>query len=227
MEKINFVKKKIMQSKEATTARLLSDQALFPLATFKPKPKPRLYTLGEYLHREERAVEKHEYYNGQIIRLPVARGTHNEIAMNIATAIKFAVKSLPKRYRIFSSDQKIYLPTLNFGLYPDVLVVCEKPEYWDNNEILMTNPVLIVEVLSKSTKSYDRGDKFLEYKTLPSFMEYVLIEQTKYSAETFYREEPNLWRNNIVTDPTGTLSLQSLGCSIQMADIYEHIEFPA
>jgi len=214
-----------MQSKEATTARLLSDQVPFPLATFKPKPKPRLYTLGEYLHREERAVEKHEYYNGQIIRLPMARGTHNLIAANIITAINVATMLLPKSYQVFSSDQKVYLPTLNFGLYPDALVVCEIPEYWDDNEVLLVNPILIVEVLSKSTKAYDRGDKFREYKSLPSFMEYVLIEQTSYLAETFFREEPDLWRNTIVTDPLGTLSLQSLGCSIRMESIYRHIKF--
>ncbi len=172
-------------------------------------------------------MEKHEYYNGQIIQLPIARGTHNIIVANLITAIKMAAKPLPKRYQVFSSDQKVYLPSLNFGLYPDALVVCETPEYWDDNEVLLVNPILIVEVLSKSTKSYDRGDKFLEYKTLPSFMEYVLIEQNNCLGETFFREEPDLWRNTIVTDPVKTLSLQSLGCSIQMADIYEHISFNA
>jgi len=195
------------------------------LATLNPKPQPRLYTLEEYLRREERAKEKHEYYNGQIKRLPKAKGPHNEIAANLIAAIKIATKLSPKTYRIFSSQQLVYLPSLNIGLYPDALVVCETPQYWDKNQVLLVNPILIVEVLSKSTKAYDRGDKFREYKTLPSFMEYVIIEQTLYQAETFFREEPDLWRNTIVTDPAGTLPLHSIGCSIQMADIYENITF--
>lgn len=214
-----------MQSKEAATARPLSDQAQSPLAILKPKPKPRLYSLEEYLRREERSLQRHEYYDGQIIRFPMARGTHNVIAANVITAINVVTEPLDKQYQVFSSSQKVYLPSLNFSLYPDALVVCEIPQFWDNNEVLLINPILIVEVLSKSTKSYDRGDKFLEYKTLPSFMEYVLIEQNKCMVETFYREEPDLWRNTIVTDPAETLPLQSLGCSIRMASIYRHIKF--
>lgn len=203
----------------------LSPSHRLSLATLNSKPQPRLYTLEEYLRREEKAKEKHEYYNGQIIRTPMAKGPHNIISMNIGSALKVALKTAEKRYIVFSSDQKVYLPTLNFGLYPDALVVCETPQYWDDNQILLINPILIVEVLSKSTKSYDRGDKFREYKTLPSFLEYVLIEQTQCQAETFFREEPDLWRNTIVTDPVGILALHSIGCSIQMADIYEHIVF--
>ncbi len=215
----------MMQPEESATAHPLGHATQSSLAVLKPKVRPRQYSLEEYLRREERSLEKHEYYNGQIIRLPLARGTHNIIGANIIAAIKTATKPLSRSYQIFSSDQKVYLPTLNFGLYPDALVVCETPQYWDENETLLVNPILIVEVLSKSTKAYDRGDKFREYKTLPSFLEYVLIEQNSCLAETFFREEPDLWRNTIVTNPAGTLSLQSLGCSIQMADIYEHITF--
>lgn len=214
-----------MQSEGSATSHPLGRAGQTASAVLKSKPQPRRYTLEEYLRREERAIEKHDYYDGQITRLPMAKGPHNEIAANVIAAIKTATKSLSVKYRIFSSDQKVYLPSLNFGLYPDVLVVSEVPEYWDENEVLLINPVLIVEVLSKSTKAYDRGDKFLEYKTLPSFLEYVLIEQTTCRAETFFREEPDLWRNTIVTDPAATLSLPSLGCSIQMADVYEHISF--
>lgn len=212
-----------MSSEESATHPHSHSDRL-PLAVLKPKAKPRLYSLAEYLRREERSMEKHEYYNGKIVRLPMAKGPHNIITANLISAIKIATKTLDKRYIAYSSSQLVYLPTLNFGLYPDALVVCEAPQYWDDNEVLLTNPILIVEVLSKSTKAYDRGNKFREYRTLPSFMEYVLVEQTHCQAETFFREEPDLWRNTIVTDPTGTLSLQSLGCSIQLADIYENID---
>lgn len=197
-----------------------------PLAILKPSVPPLRYSLEEYLRREEKSVERHDYYDGQIIRIPMARGPHNEIAANALTAIKIATKPLNKRYRIFSSNQKVFLPALNFGIYPDALVVCEKPLYWDDNEVLLINPLLIVEVLSRSTSAYDRGDKFSEYKTLPSFKEYVLIEQTGVRVESRFREEPDLWRETIVTDPDGLIPLKSIGCSISLADIYENIEFP-
>ena len=213
-----------MSSEEsATHPHSHSDQ--LPLAVLKSKARPRLYSLEQYLRREERSMEKHEYYNGQIVRLPMAKGPHNIITANLISAVKVATKTLDKKYIAFSSSQLVYLPSLNFSLYPDALVVCEAPQYWDNNEVLLINPILIIEVLSKSTRAYDRGNKFREYKTLPSFMEYVLIEQTHFHAETFFREETDLWRNTIITDRTAALSLQSLGCAIQMADIYENIDF--
>lgn len=182
------------------------------------------YTLENYVRLEEQSLEKHEYYHGQIIQMPAARGTQNTIAANVICTVKTAAKTSGRNYKAFSSDQKIYLPTLNFVLYSNALVVSQAPQYWDDDEELLINPILIVDVLPQN--AYERVNKFREYKTLPSFVEYVLIEQTTYQAETFFREEPNLWRDTIVTDSTGTLSLQSLGCSIQMADIYEHIQFP-
>lgn len=186
---------------------------------------PRWVSLAEYVRREARHVHKYEYLDGKIVRMPYAKGPHNEISMNIGTAIKNAVKALPRTYRIFSSDQKIYFPELNHGSYADALAVCEQPEYWDEHQLLLINPLLVVEVLSDSTKSYDRNGKFAKYKTLPSFREYVLVKQDKCHVETWFRQEPGLWRETIVTDPTGHIELQSLGCSIALADVYEHIEF--
>lgn len=194
-------------------------------APIKKTKTPRWVSLKEYLKREAKSVEKHEYQNGKIVRMPYARGPHNEISMNIGATIKNAVRNLPKKYRIFSSDQKIYFPELNHGSYADALAVSEKPEYWDDNQLLLINPLLIVEVLSDSTESYDRQGKFAKYKTLPSFREYVLVKQDKCHVETWFRQEPGLWRETIVTDPKGTIDLQSLGCAVSLADIYENIEF--
>jgi Uma2 family endonuclease len=148
-----------------------------PLAKIKSIRPPKLYTLGEYLIREEKSQERYDYYDGEIKRIPMARGPHNEISANIITALKIALKKLDTTYRVFTSDQNIYLPELNFGLYPDALVVCQEPEYYDKNQVLMLNPLLIVEVLSRSTKNYDRNEKFWHYTTAPSFKEYLLIEQ--------------------------------------------------
>jgi Uma2 family endonuclease len=197
-----------------------------PLAILKPSPPPRLHTLQEYLRREERATERHEYYNGKIIKLPMARGSHNIIAGNVITQLNIEIEKLGKDFLVFTSNQKVYLPKLNFGLYPDALVVAEKPKYWDNNEVLLLNPILIVEVLSKSTRNYDQKEKFLEYKTLPSFKEYVLIEQNECSVESRFREEQHLWRETFASSLEESIHLKSIGCSISLAKIYKNIEFP-
>jgi Uma2 family endonuclease len=130
---------------------------------------------------------------------------------------------LSKKYRIYSSNQKIYLPALNLGLYPDAVVVCEKPEFWDDNQVLITNPLAIFEVLSKSKGKYDQGSKFVEYQTLDSFQEYVLFDQNQCLVQVFFREEPDLWRKTTLTDIAAQLELKSIGCSLPLLDIYEDI----
>lgn len=190
------------------------------------KKPSRYFTLEEYLRREARSAEKHEYFDGKIVPMPFARGPHNEISANMMAAFKIAARSLPTIYRVYSSDQQIYLPTLNYGFYADALVIAEQPEYWDDDTLLLINPLLIVEVLSDSTEKKDRTSKFGDYKTLPSFREYVLVKQDRCQVETWFRQEPGLWRETVVTDPAGSIPLQSLGCSIALADIYEHIVFP-
>jgi Uma2 family endonuclease len=91
---------------------------------------------------------------------------------------------------------------------------------------LLINPIVIIEILSKSPKKYDRTEKFTEYKTLPSFQEYVLIDSSKCHVETRFKEEPNLWRDTIVTDLSASIYLKSIDCSIALSDIYEDITLP-
>lgn len=187
--------------------------------------EPKRYTLGEYLRLEERSEQRHEYLDGELKPVAMAKGPHNEIAANTIAALKQAIKLLPKTYRVFSSNQKVYIPEFNLGLYPDALVVSEAPRYWDEGQLLLSNPLLIVEVLSKSTRHYDYGSKFSYYKTLPTFQEYVLIEQTHCRVETWFREAPDLWRNTICTDLGGVAALRSLDCKLRLEEVYEHIAF--
>jgi Uma2 family endonuclease len=199
--------------------------AINPLAVLPPVKKPRRYTLAEFLHRSEKSEELLEYYDGIITKLPMARGPHNEIIMNVGTALNISIKSSGKKYRVFGGQQKVYLPTLNFGIFPDVLVVTDRPLYWDDNEVLLINPILIIEVLSKGTKKYDRNGKFMEYKTLETFQEYVLIDQNKCYIETHFREEPKVWKGTDHNDISGSIYLKSIDCTISIADIYENISF--
>jgi Uma2 family endonuclease len=115
------------------------------------------------------------------------------------------------------------MPALNLGVYPDVLVITDTPKYWDDNQVLLINPIVIVEVLSKSTKKHDRTSKFVDYKTLESFREYVLIDQNKCYVETYYKEKQNVWQGTDYKDINGSIYLKSLDCTIAIADIYENI----
>ena len=185
----------------------------------------RRYTLEEYLRKEATSTHKHEFINGEIIKMPNARYAHNLIAMNIAVDLSYQTENLDKDYQILGSDQKIYLPTLDEGVYADALAICEKPLFWDNDDLLLINPILVVEVLSKSTQKYDKIGKFDKYKTLESFKEYVMIRQDMCYAEVWYRERPGLWHETIVTDIEGRLPLQSLGVEVLMKRIYKNVSF--
>ena len=189
-----------------------------------PKRASRTYTLLEYLQKEAKSTEKHEFIDGKRIRMPNAKVPHHIISMNTAVEMSNAFDRLEQKYIVFPSDQKVYFPILNEGVYADALAVAEKPLYWDTQKLLLVNPILVVEVLSKSTSRYDRTGKFDKYKTLESFREYVLIRQDQYYAEIWFKERPGLWHETIVTDPLGELPLQSVGVSLPMQRIYRNVE---
>ena len=200
---------------------MVNPQAHIPIS-FQSKRKLKTYTLAEYLRKEAKSADKHEFINGNIIKMPYSKGPHNIISANISAEMKFAFKKLPTKYVVFTSDQKVYFPSLDEGVYADALAVCEKPIYWDDEKLLLINPIIVVEVLSKSTQKYDRTGKFDKYKTLESIREYVLIRQDEYYAEVWYRKEPGLWQETIIKDISDNLSLQSVGITISMQNIYEN-----
>ena len=187
--------------------------------------KPKVYTFEAYLRREEKSLEKHEFYNGKIIKMPGGTDIHNEISMNIGTAIKIAIRPLPTKFHVYNSDLKIRIEPNNIGVYPDALVICDEPQFWHDRRDVITNPLLIVEVLSPSTQAYDRRGKFELYKLLPSFQEYVLVDTDTHSVETRFQEEPNLWRIKTETSLNNSVKLRSIGVEISMLDIYEDIVF--
>ena len=133
---------------------------------------------------------------------------------------------MPKDYLIVGDGQKIYIESENTSVYPDGLVVSETPEFFDNQEFLLTNPLIVIEVLSRSTSYYDKNGKFDLYTKLPSFHEYVLVDPRKHYVETRFREEPDLWRIKIETDSSQAILLRSIGVSISLEDIYKKVVFP-
>lgn len=185
----------------------------------------KTYTLEEYLAFEERSPNKHEFDNGKLIPMAKAKAKHNQIAANLTGALKYAVRPLPKKYIVYNSDQKVYIEVENRGVYPDALVVCEKPEFWKGDEELIVNPLLVVEVASRSTRAYDRNGKFLLYQKLPSFMEYILVEQNRPAVESWFRIEDDTWKKITEMSLEKSIALRSLGVSIDLAEIYEYVDF--
>ena len=196
----------------------------------KIKPEKNLkpesvYTFLEYLKKEERSIHKHEFYNGKIVRMLGGKPIHNQIAMNTGSALKNIVRPLPKRYIVYNSDQKIYIEAENIILYPDAVVICLQPELMKGRTDVIVNPLVIVEVLSKSTSNYDRTGKFLHYQSLDSFKEYILVEQTRIEVETWFKIEKDTWHKTVCTDINASIELRSLGVSIPLSEIYEYVDF--
>lgn len=190
--------------------------------------KTRLYTHEEYLKMEERASEKHQFFNGKII--PMAGGTvnHNEISANTITALTNIARAIRNpKFRVYTSDMKIRIPRRNTVVYPDALVIAEKPEFFEDRRDIITNPLLIVEVVSPSSEVVDRGAKFYDYRTLPSFREYLLVYQDEPLVAHAVRQGDDLWKMTDVRGLEAVLELATLGCSLRLSDIYYDIEFEA
>lgn len=190
--------------------------------------KPRsnkIYTHEEYLRIEERTKSKNEFYDGLIVPVAGATLLHNQISTNITTALKIAVRGLRQKYLVLNSNQKIRIDSEDTTVYPDALVICEKPEFWNGREDIIVNPFVIVEVLSKSTQNYDRGEKFMLYQRLPSLKEYIVVEQHTPLVESWYQLEENTWQKTAAHGTESTLQLRSLGVSLRLDEVYEHITF--
>lgn len=124
---------------------------------------------------------------------------------------------------VLDSDLKIYIPAYNRSVYPDTCVATEKPALYNNNPHAITNPTLIVEVTSKSTGDYDRRGKFRMYQSLPSFTEYVLVDQNTPVIDVFYKIAENKWQMTSYVGLDKVVMLESLGITLNMADIYKKV----
>lgn len=185
------------------------------------------YTVAEYLAMEERSVEKHEFYNGKIIKMPGAKPVHNLIAANLIIQLGIELEKKKTNYLVLTSDTKIHIARLNTFVYPDAVVICEKIELYPGSEMVITNPLLIVEVLSPSTEDYDRHGKFFDYKQIPSFKEYVLVEQDMPLVTASYKIADRTWQDNIAEGINSSIHLQSIDCIISLSKIYKGIQFDA
>jgi len=184
--------------------------------------KEKLYSFEEYLEMEAKSEVKHEFHNGKLI--PMAGGTlnHNTICGNLIRIIGNCLVSNDKPCITLTSDQKIYVPTTNRGVYPDVTVYCDEPDFYLGSKAVISNPLLIVEVLSEETAEYDRTTKFDNYNSIPSFREYVLVAKDKPFVEAFFLHdsETGLWKISRASGLDASITLRSVGCTLALKDIY-------
>jgi len=183
----------------------------------------RYYSVEEYLALEEAADYKSEYIDGEIFPMAGGSTNHNQIALNFSTELNFAFKKLD--YRVFMSDVRLWIPKKRIYTYPDVMVVCGKPEYYNNRTDTITNPRVIIEVFSASTKGYDRSKKFEGYRMIPTVQEYLLLDQNRRYIEHFSKMDNNRWSFAEYNESDETIALSSISFEIAVADIYNKVNF--
>lgn len=183
----------------------------------------KIYTAEEYLEFEINSEERHEYINGEIVLMTGGTPNHNQITGNFYAALNFALKRQP--YRAFVTDQRLWIPRKRIYTYPDVMVVQGELQLQEGRRDTITNPLMIAEVLSASTRSYDKDAKFTAYRTIPSFQEYLLIDQYTMHIEQYFKTEQKRWIFTEYDDANEIVSLNSFSFQITLADIYDKVEF--
>ena len=177
------------------------------------------FTIAEYLEMEEAAVEKSEYYQGEIFAMSGALLTHNMIAGNTFSFLHQKLKG--KGCRPYNSDMRVHIKENTLFTYPDISVVCGKPETLNNDNFNLLNPVVLIETLSDSTKSYDRGDKFKLYRDIPTLKEYILIDSKNIEIECWRINGKGYWELEEYKSTDDILLIPSIQVSIPLLEIYE------
>lgn len=187
------------------------------------QPETRKYTAEEYLELEIASETRNEYRNGYIVPMTGGTPEHNRISGNLYIALSLGSKQRP--FEVFHADQRLWIPSVNLYMYPDVMVLPKPLELQTGRRDTVMNPCFIAEVLSRSTQNYDRGEKFMAYRTIPTFQEYLLIDQYRIHIEHHVKTAVNQWLFSEYDDPSVTLSFSTLDIQVQIADLYESIDF--
>jgi Uma2 family endonuclease len=186
-----------------------------------PLAQPR-YTPERYLALERTSDHRSELIHGQIYAMSGASRRHNLIVLNIGGELRSQLRGRP--CEAYVSDMRVKVSATTMYTYPDVVALCDAPRLEDTNGDTLLNPAVIFEVLSESTERYDRGEKFAHYRRIESLREYILVSQSTVRIERFVRHGDH-WVFSDVADPAGTLPIETLGCEISLADVYERVDF--
>jgi Uma2 family endonuclease len=178
------------------------------------------YTFAEYLAIDEASETKHEYVNGEIYAMSGGTLEHSELAANLIRLL--GTQLLGRPCVVYTSDARVRVLATGLATYPDVSVVCGQIERDPENKNTLTNPVVLVEVLSDSTEGYDREEKFSHYRRIPSLREYLLVSQHERRIEHFSRNDDGSWTLRDV-EPPGIVQLPSIGCALSLDEVYKSL----
>jgi Uma2 family endonuclease len=186
-------------------------------------------TEEQYLEIERKAEFKSEYYRGEMFAMgemfAVAGAPEAHILITDSATGELRQQLRRRPCKVYSSNMRVRVTPVGLYTYPDVVVVCGEPKFLDETRDNLLNPTLIVEVLSKSTEAYDRGQKFELYSSLESLAEYLLISSGRVRAELFTRQPEGRWLLTAKSSLDDSLELQSIDCHLLLADLYEKVEF--
>jgi len=178
----------------------------------------RRYTEDEYLELERMSDTKHEFYGGEIFAMTGGTRTHALICHNVD--VRLGMQILERPCQIYGSDMRLKVEATGLQTYPDLTGLCDEPRFSSQTEDTLLNPSFIVEVLSKSTQEYDRQEKFRHYSKIESLLEYVLISQYGVYAQHFTKQPDGYWRLKSYEALEDTFTLESIGCTLELGQIY-------
>jgi len=184
----------------------------------------RKFSIEEYLEMENSSIEKHEYYKGEIFAMSGAKMPHNSLSKNLLGTLFTKLKG--KKCQPYGSDVRIHIESNTLFAYPDISIICDEVITRNNDDFNVLNPVVIIEILSQSTKNYDRGEKFKLYRDIPTLKEYILIDSESIHIETFRLNEKNHWELEEYNFVTEELYVKAINEKILIADIYEGVKIP-
>ena len=189
----------------------------------EPAPKFNYVSPEQYLAMERASEEKHEYYEGEVFLMSGASPSHNDISYNINRLIAPPLHG--KGYKLYGSDFRIYIPENSLFTYPDFSIVCGKAETSDVYTDNLTNPAIIIEILSKSTRNYDRGMKFAFYRSTKTLQEYILIDSTSITVEFYARQNDNSWLLKEFKQLSDTFFISTIWLTLSLKEIYDDVSF--
>lgn len=181
-----------------------------------------LYTPEDYLEMERKSEIRHEFIDGEIFEMAGAGKRHNQISANLIRLIGNQI--LDRDCNIYANDMRVRIASTDKYTHPDIVGICGEEDFEDENEDTILNPLLLIEILSKSTEAYDRGTKFEFYQTIESFNEYLLITQEPFRVEQFIRQDGNIWTYLEFRRPEHIIQLSSIDCTLSLQDIYHKVE---
>lgn len=185
--------------------------------------KSKIYTVNEYLELEVNSDERHEYSDGEIIPMTGGTPNHNEVASNFMVILKLTLRGKP--FRSFITDQRLWVPQLNKFTYPDVMVVAQPLQLQAGRTDTVMNALLIAEVLSLGTRSYDKDGKFAAYRSIDSFQEYLMIDQYAVCVEHYARTNDQQWTFREYKSLESRIVLSSIPVEFALSDLYENVQF--